>query len=91
MLFGRTKVFVMHKIGQPTSEKQRAVLAPGGRVIVADFMLRRRQQGAHDSFFLEQWLDGWKLADLWTPRSTLMPQKQLVLTTCAFRISRPTP
>ncbi len=42
------------------------VLAPGGRVIVADFMLRRRQQGAHDSFLLEQWFDGWKLADLWT-------------------------
>jgi tocopherol O-methyltransferase len=42
------------------------VLAPGGRVIVADFVLRRRQQAAYESFLLEQWLDGWKLADLWT-------------------------
>ena len=42
------------------------VLTPGGRLIVADFIQRRKQQGAYDDFLLEQWFDGWKLAGLWT-------------------------
>jgi cyclopropane fatty-acyl-phospholipid synthase-like methyltransferase len=42
------------------------VLVPGGRVVVADFMLRRRQHSRNERRMLEQWFDGWKLAGLWT-------------------------
>jgi tocopherol O-methyltransferase len=42
------------------------VLTPGGRVIVADFMLRRTAQTKHHRNLIDQWCDGWKMADLWT-------------------------
>ena len=42
------------------------VLVTGGRLIIADFMLRQRLQNRKDKLLLEQWFDGWKLAGLWT-------------------------
>jgi tocopherol O-methyltransferase len=42
------------------------VLVPNGRVVVADFMLRQRPRRHSDDALLEQWFNGWKLADLWT-------------------------
>ena len=42
------------------------VLVTNGRLVIADFLLRRIPRGTYDNFLLEQWFDGWKLADLWT-------------------------
>jgi tocopherol O-methyltransferase len=42
------------------------VLAPGGRVVVSDFMLRRASVSPEDRLLLEEWLDGWALPELWT-------------------------
>jgi tocopherol O-methyltransferase len=42
------------------------VLTPGGRVVVADFMLRRQQFSGSERTLLEEWFDGWKLPGLWT-------------------------
>jgi cyclopropane fatty-acyl-phospholipid synthase-like methyltransferase len=42
------------------------VLASNGRLVIADFMLRRRSISGPDQKLLDEWLDGWKLPDLWT-------------------------
>ena len=42
------------------------LLAPGGRLIIADFMLKRARIGAGDEALLAEWFDGWKMPGLWT-------------------------
>ncbi len=42
------------------------VLAPNGRLVIADFMLTRRSISGPDQKLLDEWLAGWKLPDLWT-------------------------
>jgi len=42
------------------------VLAPGGRIVVSDFMLRRSSVSKEDRALLQEWFDGWALPDLWT-------------------------
>jgi tocopherol O-methyltransferase len=42
------------------------VLMPNGRVVVADFMLKRLSVSGADRALLGEWYDGWKLPGLWT-------------------------
>ena len=42
------------------------VLTSGGRLVVADFMLRRRLTNGSEQKLIEEWFDGWKLPGLWT-------------------------
>lgn len=42
------------------------VLAPNGRLVVADFMLKSTRHGAADRKLLEEWFAGWNLPGLWT-------------------------
>ncbi|SRR5258706_7591731 len=42
------------------------VLAPNGRVVVADFMLKRPKVSRTDRALLVEWYDGWRMPGLWT-------------------------
>jgi cyclopropane fatty-acyl-phospholipid synthase-like methyltransferase len=47
-------------------EEAARVLARGGRIVVADFMLRRPSVDAENKRLLEDWFDGWAMPGLWT-------------------------
>lgn len=47
--------------------ESRRVLRPGGRLIIADRMRRRRDETPSGNALLRRWLDGWAMPDLFTP------------------------
>ncbi|NNJ08934.1 methyltransferase domain-containing protein [Chloroflexales bacterium ZM16-3] len=45
----------------------RRAMRPGGRLIIADRMRRRRDETPSGNALLRRWLDGWAMPDLFTP------------------------
>lgn len=45
----------------------RRLLAPGGRLVVAEYMRQARSVSDEEESILRRWCQGWAMPDLWTP------------------------